>query len=201
MAGGDRALGLAHENPDPSQHRFADAAVDRGRAGSGARVRVEPARPAAGSAGGRARHHGSRSGFPLRRQGRRGRCDRQGGCDHDDLSARAGAALGRSAGDPGQARGAASRRPDRDRQRHGLARNRQARDGSGKAAAGPEDVEDRGVGSRRLGLFGVGLCVRGIARARRHVARRRVDRPAAAGSAGRAGQDRSEGDRCRPVSA
>ena len=72
---------------------------------------------------------------------------------------------------------------------------------SGKAAAGPEDVEDRGVGSRRLGLFGVGLCVRGIAGTRRHLARRGVDRPAAAGSAGRAGQDRSEGDRRRAISA
>ena len=96
---------------------------------------------------------------------------------------------------------AASRRSDRDRQRHRVARDRQARHGSGEAAAGPEDVEDRGVGSRRLGLFGVGLCVRGIAGARRHPARRGVDRAAAAGSAGRTGQDRSEGDRRRPVPA
>ena len=96
---------------------------------------------------------------------------------------------------------AASRRADRDRQRHRIARDRQARDRSGETAAGTEDVEDRGVGSRRLGLFGVGLCVRGTARSRRHLARRGVDRAAAAGSAGRAGQDRSEGDRGRPVSA
>jgi uncharacterized protein len=72
---------------------------------------------------------------------------------------------------------------------------------AGQAASGPEDVEDRGVGGRRIGLFGLGLCIRGIARARRHLARRGIDRPAAAGSARRAGQDRSEGDRRRAISA
>ena len=96
---------------------------------------------------------------------------------------------------------AASRRPDRDRQRHRLARDRQARHGSGQAAAGTEDVEDRGVGSRRVGLFGLGLRLGGIAGTRRHPARRGLDRAAAAGSAGRAGQDRSQGDRRRPVPA
>ena len=201
MAGGNRALGLAHQDPGPSQHRSADAAVDRGRAGSGAGVRLESARPAAGGAGRRARHHGPRSRLPLRRQGRGRRCHRQGGGHHGDLSARAAAALGRGAGDARQARGRAPRRPDRDRQRHRVARDRQARHRSGQAAAGPEDVEDRGVGSRRLGLFGLGLCVGGIAGTRRHPARRGVDRAAAAGSAGRAGQDRSEGDRRRAVSA
>ena len=59
----------------------------------------------------------------------------------------------------GKLAAAASRRPDRDRQRHRVARDRQARDRAGQAAAGPEDVEDRGVGSRRLGLFGLGLRV------------------------------------------
>ena len=34
MAGGDRALGVAHQDPGASQHRSADAAVDRGRDGS-----------------------------------------------------------------------------------------------------------------------------------------------------------------------
>ena len=96
---------------------------------------------------------------------------------------------------------AASRRADRDRQRHRVARDRQARDRAGEAAAGPEDVEDRRVGSRRLGLFGLRLRVGGTARARRHPARRGVDRAAAAGSAGRAGEDRSEVDRRRPVPA
>ena len=87
MADGDRALGLAHQDPGASQHRSADAAVERGRAGSGARVRLESARPAAGGAGRRARHHGARSRLPLRRQGRGRRCHRQGGGDHGDLSA------------------------------------------------------------------------------------------------------------------
>ena len=104
-------------------------------------------------------------------------------------------------GGTGQARKAASRRPDRDRQRHRLARDRQARHRSGETAAGPEDVEDRGVGSRRVGLFGVGVCFRGTAGSGRHPARRGIDRAAAAGSTGRTGQDRSEGHWSRPVPA
>jgi uncharacterized protein len=92
--GGDRTVGVAHENSAPSQHRPAHAAVDRGRNGRRARVRVEPARPVVGGAGRRPRYHGARSGFPLRRQGRNCRCDRQGGCDQHDLSARARTALG-----------------------------------------------------------------------------------------------------------
>jgi hypothetical protein len=56
-------------------------------------------------------------------------------------------------------------------------------------------------GGGRIGLLRLGLCVRGIAGARRHPARRGVDRAAPAGSAGRTGQDRSEGDRRRAVSA
>ncbi len=50
-------------------------------------------------------------------------------------------------------------RAHRDRQRHRIARDRQAGDGSGQAAAGSEDVEDRRVGGRRFGLFGLGLCI------------------------------------------
>ena len=87
LAGRDRALGVAHQDPGASQHRSADAAVDRGRDRRRARVRLEPARPAAGGAGRRPRHHGARSRLSLRRQGRGGRCDRQGGGDHGDLSA------------------------------------------------------------------------------------------------------------------
>ena len=140
-------------------------------------------------------------GYPLRRQGRRRRRHRQGGGDHRGLSARATKAMGCGAGDAGQARGRAPRRPDCDRQRHRLARDRQAGDRTGQAAAGPENVEDRGVRSGRIGLLRLGLCVRGIAGARRHLARRGVDRAAPAGSAGRTRQDRSEGDRRRAVSA
>ena len=201
MDAGNRAMGMAHQDPGPSQRRFADAAVDRGRAGSDPRVRLQPARPPARSARRRARHHGARSRLSFRRQGRGGRRHRQGGRHHHDLSARAGAALGRGARGARQARAAASRRPDRDRQRHRLARDRQARHRSGETAAGPEDVEDRGVGSRRVGLFGVGVCVRGAAGSGRHPARRGLDRAAAAGSAGRTGQDRSEGHWRRPISA
>ena len=97
-------------------------------------------------------------GLPLRRQGRRRRRHRQGGGDHRGLSARAAAAVGRGAGRrSGKLARGAPRRSDRDRQRHRLARDRQARDRPDQAAAGPEDVEDRGLGSRRFGLFRLGL--------------------------------------------
>ncbi|MGY4284952.1 transcriptional accessory protein Tex/SPT6 [Bradyrhizobium sp. LM2.7] len=65
----------------------------------------------------------------------------------------------------------------------------------------PEDDQDRGVGSRRVGLFGLRLCVAGIARAGRHPAWCGLDCPASPGSARRARQDRAQGDRRRPVSA
>ena len=94
LAGGNRAVGVAYQDPGPSRHRPADAAVDRGRDGSRARVRLESARPAAGGAGRRARDHGSRSRLPLRRQGRRRRRHRQGGGHHGGLSARTAAAAG-----------------------------------------------------------------------------------------------------------
>jgi len=45
------------------------------------------ARPAAGGAGRRARHHGPRSWLPFRREGGGRRCHRQGGGYHGDLSA------------------------------------------------------------------------------------------------------------------
>ena len=82
LAGGDRAMGVAHQDPGASQRRFAHAAVDGGGDRRRARVRVEFARPVAGGAGRRARHHGSRSRLPLRRQGCRRRCHRQGRGHH-----------------------------------------------------------------------------------------------------------------------
>ena len=45
LADRDRAMGMAHQDPGPSQRRLADAVVGRGRAGSHPRVRVQPARP------------------------------------------------------------------------------------------------------------------------------------------------------------
>ena len=66
---------------------------------------------------------------------------------------------------------------------------------------GAEADEGDGVGSRRLRLFGVGAGGGRISRSRRVAARRGVDRAAPAGSARRTGQDRSEGDRRRPVPA
>ena len=70
-------------------------------------------------------------------------------------------------------------RADRHRQRHGLARDRQAGRRTGRQAARTEDDQDRGVGGRGLGLFGLGLRRGRIARPRRDPARRRLDRAAA----------------------
>ena len=59
----------------------------------------------------------------------------------------------------------------------------------------------RGERGRRLGLFGQRIRLAGNARRRREPARRRQHRAAAAGSAGRTGQDRSQVHRRRPVPA
>ncbi len=182
MAGGHCAVGVAHQDPGPPRHRSAATAVECGRAGSGAGVRGKSARSIARRSRRRARHHGPRSGLPYRRQGRRGRCDRQGGGYLGDLSARAAAPLGRGARQSRQARQTAQCRTDLDRQRHRIARDRQARHRTGQAAAGPEDIEDRGLGGRRFGLLCLRLCVGGTARPRRDPARRGVDRAPAAGS-------------------
>ena len=63
----------------------------RGRGRGGRRVRREPARPAAGRARRGPDDDGPGPRLPHRREGRRGRRDRQGGRDRDDLPARAAA--------------------------------------------------------------------------------------------------------------
>ena len=90
---------------------------------------------------------------------------------------------------------------DQHRQRHGFARDGQARRRADQAASGAEADEDRRVRGGRFGVLGVGAGGEGISGARCEPARRGVDRAAAAGSAGGAGEDRSEVDRRRPVSA
>ena len=67
--------------------------------------------------------------------------------------------------------------------------------------AGTESSQDRGQRSRRLGLFGLGLRRGRISRVGCQPARRRLHRPASARSAGGVGEDRSQGDRRRPISA
>ena len=93
-------------------------------------------------------------------------------------------------------------RADRHRQRHGEPRDRAAgrRDARATCRAAEADQGGR-LGGRRLGLFGLGAGGEGVPGPRRVAARRRLDRAAAAGPAGRAGQDRAEGDRRRPVPA
>ena len=65
----------------------------------------------------------------------------------------------------------------------------------------PRADQGRGVRGGCVGVLRVGLRVRRTARPGRLAARRGVDRPPAAGPAGRAGQDRPEVDRGRPVPA
>ena len=90
---------------------------------------------------------------------------------------------------------------DRHRQRHGLARDRQARGRAGLEASGPDAHQDHGLGSRRLGLFRIGLCQPGAARSRRVLARRGLHRAPPAGSAGGTREDRPEIHRRRAVPA
>ena len=96
---------------------------------------------------------------------------------------------------------AAPRRADRDRQRHRLARDRQARDRPDQGQPRAQPDQDRRVRGGRLGLLRQRLRQRRAARDGRLAARRGLHRPAAPGPPGRAGQDRPEVDRRRPVPA
>ena len=196
------ALGLAYPDPGLSGRRPADAAVAGGRGRGRPGLRLEPARPAAGRAGRHPRHDGPRPGLPDRRQGRRRRRDRQGAspptrstrtCRSNkwDESIAKLAALAAEA----------QRRADRDRQRHRVAGDRQARRRPAQAVPGAQGDQGDGVRGRRVGLLGLRVRLAGTARHGRLAARRRLDRPPPAGPAGRTGEDRPEVDRRRAVPA
>ena len=68
------------------------------------------------------------------------------------------------------------------RQRHGRARDRQARRRADGQDAGAQADQGNGVGGRRLCLFGFRAGSQGVSRSRRQPARCGVDRAAAAGS-------------------
>ena len=79
-------------------------------------------------------------------------------------------------------------RGHRDRQRHGRPRDGNLRP---QARACPRSIPSRhGQRERRVDLLRVRRRPRGVSRPRHHRARRRLDRPAADGSARRAGEDR-----------
>ena len=122
----NRALDLEGQAARPPRTRRRTAPARAGRARSDQRVRPQPARPAAGGAGRTARHDGPRPGHPHRREGRRGRRHRQGARHRHRLSARAAQGLGGLAAHARPAGREARRAAHLDRQRHGLARNRQA---------------------------------------------------------------------------
>ena len=181
--------------------RHAAVAGRRGRGGPG--LRRQPARPAARRAGrapGRrwgstrasAPASRSRSSTPPARWSPRTRSTRTSRQRRWDEAIAILARLGARA----------RRRARRDRQRHRLARDRQARRRADRQAH-PELKLTKvdGLGGRRLGLLGLGVRLAGAARARRLDPRRGVDRPPPAGPARRAGEDRPEVDRRRPVPA
>ena len=191
------ALDVAHADPARPAGRPARAAAHRRRGGGDRRLRGEPARPAARRPGRHPRDDGPGPGPAHRRQGRGRRRHGQGRRHRHDLPARAAPRLERRAGDPDQARRRARRRPDRDRQRHGVAGDGQAGRRAGRGQPGAEDDEGDGQRGRGVGVLRVGVRVGRAARPRRLAARRRVDRPAPAGPARRARQDRPEVDRRR----
>ena len=92
-------------------------------------------------------------------------------------------------------------RPRQRRQRHGQPRDRQARRRADRQDAATEAHQGDGVGGRRLGLFRLRAGGQRVPQPRCQPARGRLHRPAPAGPAGRARQDRAEGDRRRPVPA
>ena len=94
LAHRDRELGLAHQDHGAPFRRPARAFVECGGTGGRAGVCRQPARSHAGSTCRRAPDNGSRSRLSDRREGRRGRCDRQGRGDRRHLSARAAAPMG-----------------------------------------------------------------------------------------------------------
>ena len=165
--------------------------------------RANLARPAAGGPGRHPRHDGARPGPAHRREGGRGRRDRQGRGDRHDLPARARTPLGRRAPRAGGvwcarhdveliAIGNGTASP-RDRQARRRAASRSTRDRSSRKVM----VSEAGASVYSASE----LAREGAARPRRHAARRGLDRAPPAGSARRAGEDRSEVDRRRPVPA
>ena len=127
VAHGHGPLGLADPHPRAPRHRPAAAAADGRRGRGGQRLRVEPAGPAARRPGGHARDAGPRPRFPYGREGRRGRRDRQGPRHGRHLPARPRQQVGRGHRQARPARQGAHGRADRDRQRHGVPRDGQAR--------------------------------------------------------------------------
>ena len=87
------------------------------------------------------------------------------------------------------------------RQRDGLAGDRPAGPGADQAPPGAGAAVPGGERGRGLGLFGLRVRLQGAAGPGRLPARGRLHRPAPAGPAGRAGQDRAQGHRRRPVPA
>ena len=134
VAGRHRALDLAREELHAPRDRADGRAAREGRAGRDQRVRAQPEGAAAGRAGRPARHHGPRPGPAHRRQGGGGRRHRQGGRHRRHLPAPAEERLGRLAARAGRAGREAQCVADLDRQRHRLARNRQAGAGPDQAA-------------------------------------------------------------------
>ena len=129
------------------------------------RLREQPARPAARRPRRQPRHDGPRPRPAHRRQGRRGRRHRQDPRHRHDLPPRAAASLGRGARLADETRPRPQRRAHRDRQRHRLAGDREARPRAGRAQPGAGARAGRGERGRGVGLLGLGVRVGRAARA------------------------------------
>ena len=172
-----RALGLADAHPGASLGGSPHEALASGGRGGGEGVREQSARSPARRARRDAGHDGPRSRFSHRREGRGGGCHGQG-CRHDgDLSARAEAGVDRVARHSWPPLQGTQGGADRHRQRHRLARDRQARERTGGDCAGAEAHENHGVGSGCVRLFRERLRQRRTSGPRRFAARRGFHRP------------------------
>ena len=187
------ALGLAHPHPDAPERRHRvrlwQAAEDEAVRVFAANLRDLLLAAPAGARTTIGLDPGFRTGVKVAVVDGTGKVRRH----RHHLPARAAPALGRGASTTlARLAAAAPRRAGRHRQRHRLAGDRPAGRRPDQAPPGAQADQGGGLRGRRVGLLRLGLRLGGTARPGRLAARRGLHRPAAAGPAGRAGQDRPE---------
>ena len=201
VAAADGALDLADQAGLADRERTDQHPAREGRGRSHPRLRSEREGSAAGGTGRTAGHDGAGPWRAYRREGGGGGRHRQASGDGHHLPTPAAQRLDWFAGHAGPTVRNPQGGAGGHRQRHRLARDRQAggRPDARPATAAPD--QGCGLRSRRLGVFGLGAGSAGIPGAGREPAGCGLHRPSPAGPAGRAGQDRAQGHRCGPVPA
>ena len=162
-----------------------------GRRGGHQNVRPQPQAPADAAAGEGLCHHGPGSRLPQRLQGGGGGRHRQGAGHGGGLPHVQPAEEGGGHRHAGKAHPPPRRGPHRHRQRHRQPGDRADDGGAHQAAGRRRQLHDRQRGGG-LGLLRLQAGRGGVPRLRREPAKRRVHRPAAPGSPGRAGEDRPQ---------